>query len=217
MPLFTTDLVELDRLNHRILRDEPPPKEIDAICFFGQTQENDQIALKAITNRWEGYNCPILVGECDRIKKGSLIVHGSDEWIRYLKSFGIASKWIWNYPMSSKFPPSTDAEAWGMVDIIKDNPWDELVITVPPLHAVRAFVSLVSACKKNNLDKVRIWSAPSEAPPWDEDVFHSGSMPSAPRENQIPGELGKNMAYCLKGDHLTAKEVLEYLRKRNSL
>jgi len=217
MPLFTTDLLELDMLNHRILRDVPPPRIIDAICFFGQTQENDQIALKSIIKRWEKYNCPILIGACDRIEKGSLIVRGSDDWVIDLKSAGVKPKWIWVYNMSSKFPPSTDAEAYGMVEVIEENSWNEIVITVPPLHARRAFVSLVSACQKSGLRNVKIWSVPSEAPPWDEDVFHSGSMPSAPREKQIAGEFGKVFTYCAKGDHLTAKEVLEYLRNRKGL
>ncbi len=214
MPLFTTDLLELNALNHRILRDEPPPREIDAICFFGQTQENDRIALEAISKFQDDFQCPVLVGICDPIKKNGLVVRGSKAWKEDLIEFEVKKEDIVLYPMSQKFPPSTDAEAWGMIPLIKDNNWRYLLVTVPPLHACRAFVSFVSACNKNKLDKVNVWSAPSEAPPWDEDVFHSGSMPSAPRVDQISGEFSKMMAYCAKGDHITAREVLEYLRKR---
>ncbi len=221
MPLFTTDLVEYAELVHRILRDEPPPERIDAICFFGQTQENDQKSLKNIAERWKArggeYDPAVLVGECERIERGNLVVRGSDAWIRDLEDAGVEENWIYPYPMSTKVPPSTDAEALGMVPVIKENGWTRLVITVPPLHAVRAFVSLVSACKKNGLDDVLIWSAPSETLAWDENVFHSGSMPSAPRVEQIPGEFAKVTAYCAKGDHLTAKEVLTYLQARRDL
>jgi len=211
MSIFTTDIVEYARLAHRVLCDEPPPDEIDAICFFGQTEENDMFALRAIAKRWQKHQCLVLVGTCERIERGGLIVRGSDAWVSTLEELGVHPGSILVYPMSDKLPPSTDAEALGMVEAIRENSWTRFVIVVPPLHAIRAFVSLVSACVKSGLD-VAIWSAPATAPAWDEDVFHSGSMPSAPRVDQIAGEFGKIMAYCAKGDHLTAAEVLEWLR-----
>lgn len=219
MPIFTTDLVECLTLAHRILRDEPLPDEIDAICFFGQTEENDHDALRKGSDLWfDCQSAQVLVGQCDRIEReNGLVVRGSDAWVKELEGFGVDSESIQVYPMSDKFPPSTDAEAWGMVPLIKENGWKRLVVTVPPLHAIRAFVSLVSACLKNGLDDVGIWSAPSAAPPWNESVFHSGSMPSATRVSHIAGELAKIFAYCAKGDHPPAQKVLEYLNHRDTV
>lgn len=214
MPLFTTDLLERSTLDHRILRDSEPPRDIDAICFFGQTQENDRVALRAIAERWRKYHCPVLVGLCERIEKGVFIVRGSDAWVNDLEEYGVARESVMVYPMSNKFPPSTDAEAYGMVEIIKRKSWSRLVVTVPPLHAVRAFVTFVSACVKSGLDDACIWSAPSEAPPWDEVVCYSGGMLQTSREKHIVVDATKTTTYCLKGDHLTAREVIEYMQAR---
>ncbi len=212
MPTFTTDLLEYATLAHRILRDELPTKKLDAACFFGQTHENDRVALETISINYSGL--PILVGKCDTIQKENrLLVRGHHAWQGYLEGRGCKNVVI--YPMSDKLPPSTDAEALGMVPIIKKRSWKRLVIVVPPLHAIRAFVSLISACLKNNLNHIAIWSAPCDALAWNENVFHSGSMPAAPREKQIQGELDKIMRYCEKGDYLTAKEILDYLRTKD--
>ncbi len=222
MAIFTTDLVELFTLTHRILRDEPPPQQIDAICFFGQTEENDKAPLAAIAERWRNpllRPCPsILVGACEPIDKSPFVVRGDKAWKQDLENFGVDRNSILVYPMSTKFPPSTDAEAWGMVEVIKKNKWKRLVVTVTTLHAIRAFVTLVSACKKNGLEDVAIWSAPAEALPWDEVVCHSGGMAQMPREKHAAVvEFAKVSAYCAKGDHLAAKEILDYLRGRNAL
>lgn len=217
MPLFTTDVLEYVQLVHRILRDTPPPPAIDAICFFGQTQENDRVALKAIAELWKKYQCPILVGACEPINQEPFVVRGSGAWVSDLVSYGVDPLSIEIYEMSKKLPASTDAEALGMAEFITREAlrWDRLVVAVHPLHAVRAFVSLVAACKKNVLDGMRIWSVPSEALDWDEDVCYSGGALKATRVSHVGVDMTKMAAYALKGDHLTAREILEYLRKRN--
>ena len=223
MPIFTTDLLELYQLAHVILSQPQLPAD-GPICFFGQTEENDMPPLCSaaeLMNRKIGPSDypfgPILIGQCDWIERpNGLVVRGSDAWVKELKRLKVSDHSIMVYSMSDRFPPSTDAEAWGMVELIKKNSWKCLVVVVPPLHAIRAFVSLVSACKKSGLDDVKIWSMPSYALPWDRNVFHSGSMPSAPRIEQVTGEMEKIFAYCAKGDHLTAGEILKYLKNRDS-
>lgn len=225
MPLFTTDFVERSTLDHRILRDSKPPTAIDAILFFGQTHENDRSPLAAIAERWKKYACPVLVGACDPIRNGPFVVRGSDTWVQDLMEYGVDRDSIIVYPMSKKFPPSTDAEAWGMIEAgVGKFSWKKLVITVNPLHAVRAFVTLLSACVKNGLEDVCIWSALSDwdtssetSSPWDEDVCYSGGQLKTSRENHIVVDATKLMTYCLKGDHLTARQVLEYLRSRQAM
>ncbi len=100
------------------------------------------------------------------------------------------------------------------MEFAKKQGWKSLIVTVPPLHQVRAFISTVSAAIKY-YPELKVYSMPAEALPWTEEVIHSQSAPRARRRAQFSGELAKLAKYWKKGDHSSPDEILDYLDRRD--
>ena len=90
-----------------------------------------------------------------------------------------------------------------------------VVVVVPPLHTIRAFVSTVSPAVRE-YPELNVWSAPSWPLSWVEEVICFQNKPAARRADQFPSEFEKMERYLAKGDHLSAEEVIRYLNWRDS-
>ena len=199
----------------RILCDCIPLTLIDAVCFFGQTTENDEPMIMSAANiQVDGLARLVAVTGFGGEKNGIFEVRSSKSFANEIMKFGVAPENIVSFPLSKKFPPCTDAEAIGVVEFAKTQGWRSIAVTVTPLHQVRAFISTVSAAIKY-YPELKVYSMPSEALPWTEEVIHSQSAPRAKRSEQFGGELAKLAKYSGKGDHVSPDEILAYLNRRD--
>ena len=138
---------------------------------------------------------------------------------RLCPSFGgpvrIPEDRIVGFPLATEIPPCTDAEARGLVRFAKERGWKSLVIVVPPFHAVRAFVSTVSPAIRE-YPELKVYSHPSQAPSWTEEVMCFQGMPRGKRASFIPKEFEKMERYLATGSHLAPEEILAYLDRRDA-
>jgi hypothetical protein len=200
----------------RILCDSIPPGSVDAVCFFGQTTENDTPMLESAARiqRAGLANLVAVTGfKGEKNEEKGFEVRSCEAFTAKLVELGVDPANIVGFPLSAKFPPCTDAEAIGVVEFAKERGWKSLIVTVPPLHQVRAFISIVSAAIKY-YPELMIYSVPAEALPWTQEVIHSQSAPRARRSAQFAGELAKLEKYWLKGDHSSPDVILAYLDTR---
>jgi hypothetical protein len=205
----------LIELIHRVLRDTPSGR-VDAAVLYGQTKENEGVMLDALADAyWEGLAEWLALPDFEGLARGELMVSSFEAWEDLLCERGVPRDMIISYPTATDVPPSTDAEAKGLVRFAKERGWASVAIVVPPLHAVRAFVSTIAPVVRE-YPELRVYSAPSVAPSWAESVFHSGSMPRARRADHIAGEFEKMERYQKQGSHLSPQEVLDYLNWRDS-
>ena len=119
-------------------------------------------------------------------------------------------------PALSDFPPSTDAEATGLVRLAHKMGWQRLIITSPPIHQFRAFISTISAAKRESL-KLKIYNSVGLPPKWCEDTVHSQGIEKGLRKDLLrSGEWLRLIRYHAKGDLISADEAIEYLNLRDS-
>ena len=153
-------------------------------------------------------------GYTGKVTEGFVVSSGA-QYKQNLVQCGIPEEAVVLFQLATEIPPSTDAEARGVVRLAKKLGWQSLFVVVPPLHAVRAFVSTVAPTVRE-YPELMVYSYPARTPNWTEGVWHSETAPKARRTDQLPGELAKMMKYYEKGDHLSIRDVLDYLDHRDA-
>lgn len=211
---YANSEVELFELITRILCDDIPAAQVNAVCVFAQTVENEMPMLETAASAFRGGSRYVAVSGYVGMESVCLKVHGFFALAQKLVDLGVRESAILQFPLSKKLPPCTDAEAMGLVEYATKQGWKSLALTLPPLHQVRGMVSLISAVVKAG-SPLRVYGTPSYAPSWTEVVFHSESEPRAPRHAQFAGELRKLKRYLEQGSHMSPGEVLDYLNLRD--
>ena len=89
-----------------------------------------------------------------------------------------------------------------------------LLVTSPPFHQFRAFMTAVTAAL-NIYPELMIYSYPGSTLPWMETVTHSQGTLQAPRRQLIEDELMRIEAYQTKGDLARFESVLSYMNQRD--
>ena len=201
----TSDLTRADRA-------------VDAGYLLGHTVDNDNEPLLELSNAWLERNVRRVLLEdigAHNLSVGSSVA-GFENWRNRLLAMGVREDAIIAVPPAlDLLPPCTDSEVIGLVRLAKERGWKTVHLFAPALHRFRAFVSTVSAIKRVGYD-LQVWGQPiTSVQNWQEVVVYSQSAPKAARKSQVVDELAKVEQYCAKGDHVTAKEVLEYLDWRD--
>jgi len=215
---YTKDEVELFELITRILCDYTPDIGIDAVCIFGETVENERSMLEEAAGIFHsGIARSVAITGFEGTHSGNLNCSSGEELKnKLIDEFLVADGLIRLFPLSKKLPPCTDAEAIGLVEYATKQGLESLVLTLPPLHQVRGMISLISAVLKAG-SSLKVYSIPALAPLWTENVMHSQSAPRAPRHAQFGGELAKLIRYMEKGNHMSPREILDYLNQRDNV
>lgn len=203
--------VELDELITRILCDTAPRHKVDVAYLFSETADNEASVLKA----------GVFLYGLGPVNKLAIAYLGKKfgypgfrSWVKKLVSMGIPQKDIYLIPLAKDFPPSTDAEALGLVRYAKANGWKSIYVVAPPLHQMRAFITTVSHAMREKSD-IKIYSFPGIPQSWEEHVVHSQGIQKGTRSELLADELEKIEKYYRKGDLVSAEEVLEYLERRD--
>lgn len=202
---------EFDELITRVLCDSIPKGKVDVAYLFAETSDNEASVLKA------GYFLykfgPARRLAISLLKRG-YGYPGFENWRRKILKMGVASKDLFGVPEARDFPPSTSAEALGFVRFAKMKKWKTAYIVAPPLHQLRAFITTVSSVIKEK-SNLKVYSFPGTAQNWLEHVVHSQGILRGSRHALIRNELQKIERYRKKGDLISAREVLDYLNKRD--
>lgn len=203
--------LELDELITRVLCDTAPRQKVDAAYLFGETADNEASVLKAGVFLY-GLGPVQQLAICGMGKKDGY--PGFRSWTKKLASMGIPQKDIYLIQLAKDFPPSTDAEALGLVRYAKSKGWKSLYVVAPPLHQLRAFITTVSHAIKEK-SNVKIYSFPGIPQSWEEHVVHSQGIQKGTRSELLAKELEKIEKYYRKGDLVSGEEVLGYLNRRD--
>lgn len=202
---------ELDELITRVLCDTAPRHKVDAAYLFGETLDLEDSVLKAgvflykrgpvkklaICGMQKGYGYP-----------------GVKNWLGKLAKMGVPKKDICAIPIAHDFPPSTHAEALGLVRHAQAHGWKSVYIVAPPLHQLRAFVTAVTEASRL-YPKLKLYSFHGLPQRWEDHIIHSQGILQGTRSELLADELEKIERYYRKGDLVSAEEVLRYLDKRD--
>ncbi len=204
---------ELDELITRILSDTAPRGKVDAAYLFGETADEEASVLKAGVFLY-GMGPARRIALCGAGKDHAF--PGVKNWTGKLVTMGIPQKDIYAVPLSKEFPPSTHAEAFGLVPYAAARGWKNIYVVAPPLHQLRAFITTVSAVIRKK-SPLRVYSFPGFPQSWEEYIAHSQGIQKKARSEFFSEELKKIEKYYRKGDLVSAEEVLKYLNKRDKV
>ena len=202
---------ELDELVTRIFSDTAPRAKVDTAYLFGETEDNEASVLKAGVFLY-GMGPARRIAICDAPAGHGY--PGFDNWRPKLVGMGVPAKDICGVSLAGDFPPSTHAEALGLVRFAKKRGWKSVYVVAPPLHQLRAFVTTVSEVIKEK-SKLSVYSFPGIAQNWEEHIVHSQGIQKGTRAELLAEELKKIEKYYKKGDLVSGEEVLKYLDKRD--
>lgn len=214
-PVFATQ-EELFTLLTRIYCDTLPKEVVDAVCFVAETVENEAVTIESAARIWrDGLANNIAVSGylgCDR---GDLHVSGYASYVHRLIDLGVRQECIHVFPLSNDLPACTDSEMRGLIFYSRYMSWRTLIITAPPLHQFRAFMSLVSPLAKKSDPGLSVWNIVSQAEDYSEEIVFSQSVPRNSRNILLGSEISKVIQYFEKGDHASARQCLDYLIMRD--
>ncbi len=232
-------VADLFELTHRVLCDPWPTKRPDMLYLFGQTEHNQESSLFEAMRLWRQ-------GRVDRIGITALPQSiaprfgfpGYEAWRGILIDGGVDENSIIPIPpaiapppqgfppevqkeiecflTAGGKPPSTDAEAIGLVRFMAENRWTSVVLCSPPLHQFRAFVSTVGAAHYNGI-RLLIYNWHGQPQEWDEETIHSQGIATGTRATLLTGqELPRLIRYLAARDHLSAAQNIRYLMQRRN-
>ncbi len=201
----------LDELITRVLCDTAPAGKVDEAYLFGETADNEDSVLKAGAFLY-GMGPAEKIAICEAPKGYGY--PGFKNWQAKLIKLGIQPRDILGIPPAKDFPPSTDAEALGLVRYAKSKNWKSIYVVAPPLHQLRAFVSAVSEAVRH-YPALKIYSFHGIPQKWEDHVVHSQGILRGTRSELLASELGRIEKYYRKGDLISAEDVLEYLDRRD--
>ncbi len=208
---ISSSYLELDELITRVLCDVAASGKVEAAYLFGETKDNQSSVMKAAVFLY-GLGPVKKIGLCGMPE--GFGYPGFESWRDELVSMGIKKPDIYSVSPSDKFPPSTDAEAWGLVEFAKSNRWKSVFVIAPSLHQLRSFVSTVSAVVKSK-SKLSVYSFPGIPQSWEEHITHSQGILKGTRNELLANELAKIERYYRNGDLVSAEEVLKYMDRRD--
>ena len=208
----TSSYAKLDELVTRVMCDTASPSGIaDAAYLFGETKDNELSVIAAALLAWK----------LKRVKKIALCGNsgghgypGFENWKSKLVKLGIPGGKIISLPLAFDFPPSTHAESYGLARYAKKAQWKNIYIIAPPLHQLRAFVTTVTAFKKEKTP-TKIFNFVGLPQQWEEHIIHSQGVQKGTRSELLEKELKKIERYYKTGDLISGTEVLKYLNQRD--
>lgn len=206
------DAAVLNELVTRVLCDiSPRGGRANALYLFGETRDNENSVIAAGEFLWR-------LGRVSRVcisnQKAWAAFPGFDSWEKKLIKAGVPRARITGIPLAQDFPPSTDAEAAGLIRFTEARGWRTIYIVAQPLHQLRAFVSCVSVAKREK-SNVFIFNFTGFPQRWEERIVHSQGIQRGTRSNLIRKELKKISRYFKKGDLVSPGNVLKYMNKRD--
>lgn len=197
----------------RVLCDTAPKGgRADAVYLYAQTRDDEASVLAAGEFLWRLGRVKYVV--CNSRLKAGFGYPGFIRWKKKLVAAKVPENRILPMQISADFPPSTDAEARGLIRFAKRNKIKTLYIAAPPLHQLRAFVSTVSALKHERAN-IALYNFTGFSQRWEERIVHSQGIQRGTRSHLLHKELAKIEKYLKQGTLVSPHTILEYMNKRD--
>ena len=192
---------------------EVPLPKADIIYVFGQTLRHQHSSLERAAQLFHQGIAPH-IGIPDLEPSGGYA--GINAWRAILRSEDV-HEWgiIGVVEAVNDFPPSTDAEATGLVRLTKEKGWMTIVIISPQIHQFRGFISTVSAAMREGLD-LKIYNCAGTPMYWCGSTVDSQGMTGQMKDLLMIQEWEEMDRYHAKGDLITVEQSLEYLNQRDA-
>jgi hypothetical protein len=208
---FFENIEEALQLTERVLADTEPNEKVDAIFIFSQTPDNESSVLETgfelIVNDAVSFIAFFSVGGDGR---GGLY---HSDYHQKLISLGVPDEKIILIDLSSVWA-HTHTEAIAFVKKAKEKGWKRVYVTASPFHQIRVFAETVTAIL-NFYPELLAYNKVGKALPWTEHVVHSQNVVTGRRCELVIPETKRLNEYHAKGDLVTARQVLNYLDKRD--
>ncbi|MCX6802992.1 MAG: hypothetical protein NTY48_00280 [Candidatus Diapherotrites archaeon] len=187
---------------------EPRPK-LEYAYFFSQTKDNEDSAFKATRE----------IKEKELAEK--FVIDDSKPWLGYsgyaswkTKMSFVGAENIVGIPLPSE-TYHTVMEAEAIISFAKEKGISNMYISAPPFHLPRAFLSAIS-CALRNYKTLNFFAYPGAVLDWNEEVVHNQGLFRAKRIDFMKSELERIDKYQRKGDLVSARDALNYIKNRNA-
>ncbi len=202
---------DLAVLQLRVLSDREPARQANALHLVGATLQNQVSVLDAgarLALRDYGACCVLTLPGSEDTSHG---YPGFSPWYRALLARGVPAERI----------VAVDGECWNtyvemqsLIAYARARAWQSIIITAPPFHQLRAFMSAVSVALVR-YPTVKLYSAPGNPLPWEERAIHSQGTLAGTRLDFIGTEIERIRTYQAKGDLVSFEGVHAYLSARD--
>ncbi len=194
----------------RVLCDIRPREAADAAYLYAQTRDNEESVLSAAQNVLEkslARKIIVLDNPSNESYAGFLV------WKGKLVESGIEENKIIGVKLCTD-NHNTLTEAKTIVRFAKQHNYQRMIVSAAPFHQIRAFMTSVRVALAE-YPKLKIYSVPGNALPWNEDVIHSQGRLAAKRSELIEAEFSRIDKYSKKGDLISFDKIINYLDQRD--
>jgi len=196
----------------RILCDLRPKNPTNGAYLYCQTRGNQQSIFQAAQFLLNNSLTSKILILNTKPRSG---YPGFTEWKQQLQQLGLSVEQIEGVKNNETSMLNTLIESEALIRFAKQHGYRSLFIVAPPFQQLRAFMTAVTVTLRE-YPELLIYSYPGEAMPWQEEVVHSQGTLKAKRRDLIQEELERIEKYQGKGDLALFKQVLSYLKKRET-
>ena len=196
----------------RILCDLRPKNPTNGAYLYCQTRGNQQSIFQAARFLLNNSLTSKILILNTKPRSG---YPGFTEWKQQLQQLGLSVEQIEGVKNNETSMLNTLIESEALIRFAKQHGYRSLFIVAPPFQQLRAFMTAVTVTLRE-YPELLIYSYPGEAMPWQEEVVHSQGTLKAKRRDLIQEELERIEKYQGKGDLALFKQVLSYLKKRET-
>ncbi|GAB3818889.1 YdcF family protein [Pontibacter rugosus] len=201
----------LEELIIRSLADTCPSEPADAVFLFGQTKDNQQSVFETAKTLLHEKQVMKVLFLSSEPKSG---YPGFDKWQQELVQIGVQPQQIEPVPSPDTEILHTRIEADAMVKHALKQKYKSIIIAASPFQQPRALMAAVTAALAH-YPTLYLYSKPGKPLPWCQEANHSQGKVEDTRAGLISGEIERIHKYNQKGDLAYAKDVLEYLNRRD--
>lgn len=214
-----TEYEKLHQLNTLVLTDAPV-SYVFPLYPFTETPDNEASVLLRSEEllRFNQNTCmsemPILL--TDNLGGSEPGYPGAKSWVDGLKKLGVSEHEIMLIPFTEPLL-QTLSEAFTVARFVQERGWTELVIIAPPFHALRCFLSMVTAIQTLETS-MKVYMQVGITQNWSEHAVHSQKTTQGKRKDLIIGEIRRIQKYQKEGTPvplISTDGALAYLEWRD--
>lgn len=202
----------LFELTVRVLMDALPLEPLEGAYLYAQTEDNEQSVLAMAPILLENSTVERLLVADSPPRCG---YPGIERWKPALLELGVSEEQLLLVPTAEYENLNTLTEASAVIELVKQEGIESLLVTAHPVHQMRAFMTMATVAMRE-APGLRLYSLPALPQPWGAEAVHSQGLVRAVRHQLLHSEWERLERYRLKGDLASVPEVLGYLNRRDS-